>query len=115
MLLEGEDPSTLFAEDARHWVNIYAQLLEFKQRILERVAKAMPSLPPGAEAEVGKDLELITAEAHGVERRLAFWQQRHWELIGLDLNAQTHTMMYAGRRVYLTRREFQLLSFLADH
>jgi DNA-binding response OmpR family regulator len=115
MLLEGEDPSTLFAEDARHWVNIYAQLLEFKQRILERIGTSMPSPPPGADAEVRKDIELITAEAARVEQRLAFWQQRHWELIGLDLNAQAQTMMYAGRKVYLTRREFQLLSFLATH
>jgi hypothetical protein len=115
MLLEGEDPSTLFAEDARHWVTIYAQLLEFKQRILERVAGSMPSLPPGAESEVGKDLELITTEAVRVEHRLAFWRQRHWELIGLDLDTQAQTMMYAGRKVYLTKREFQLLSFLAAH
>jgi DNA-binding response OmpR family regulator len=115
MLLEGEDPSTLFAEDARHWVNIYAQLLEFKQRILERVTTAMPNLPPREGAEVAGDLQLITAETARVKSRLAFWQQRHWDLIGLDLNAQAQTMMYAGRRMYLTRREFQMLSFLAAH
>jgi DNA-binding response OmpR family regulator len=115
MLLEGEDPSTLFAEDARHWVNIYAQLLDFKQRILERIAAAMHDLPPQAAAAVERDVELIAAEARRVELRLAFWQQRHWELIGLDLNEDAHTLMYAGRKVYLTRREFQLLSFLADH
>ena len=114
-LLEGEDPSTDFAEDARHWVNIYAQLLEFKQRILERVSSSLPELPHPARAEVARDLEMISAEAGRVERRLAFWQRRHWELIGLDLNAQTHSMMHAGRKVYLTRREFQLLSFLAAH
>jgi DNA-binding response OmpR family regulator len=115
MLLEGEDPSTLFAEDARHWVNIYAQLLDFKQRILERIAGATHDLPSEAAVEVERDVELITAEAGRVELRLAFWQQRHWELIGLDLNEDAHTLMYAGRKIYLTKREFQLLSFLADH
>jgi DNA-binding response OmpR family regulator len=115
MLLEGEDPSTLFAEDARHWVNIYAQLLDFKRRILARVAAAMRDLPPEAAAEVEKDVELITAEVRRVEVRLAFWEQRHWELVGLDLNQDAHTLMYAGRKVYLTKREFQLLNFLAEH
>lgn len=115
MLLEGEDPATVFAEDARHWVNIYAQLLEFKQRILERVSTSLPELTPAARAEMAGDVEMISGEADRVERRLAFWQRRHWDLIGLDLNAQTHTMMHAGKKVYLTKREFQLLSFLAAH
>ena len=113
LLLEGEDPSTIFAEDARHWVSIYAQLLEFKQRLLQRVSVATEELPPQARAEVDRDLRIINAEALRVQRRLAFWQQRHWELIGLDLSEQDHSAMYAGKKVYLTKREFQLLSFLA--
>jgi DNA-binding response OmpR family regulator len=115
LLLEGEDPSTMFAKDARHWVSIYAQLLEFKQRLLQRVGAAVEELPAPARFEVNRDLEMINAEASRVQRRLAFWQQRHWELIGLDLSDQDHSAMYAGKKVYLTRREFQLLSFLADH
>jgi hypothetical protein len=115
LLLEVEDPATVFAEDARHWVNIYARLLEFKERVRERMTMAMSELPAQTCPEAHEELALLTDELARVQRRLAFWRQRHWELIGLDLCGEDHTVMYAGKRLYLTNREFQLLSFMAAH
>jgi hypothetical protein len=45
LALEGEDLKTSRWEDARHWMSIYADLLEFKRGILDRVRRAgSPSL-----------------------------------------------------------------------
>jgi DNA-binding response OmpR family regulator len=114
-LLEDEDPSTSFTEDARHWVTIYAQLVEFKRRLLDRVQSAMQGQGLERRAEMEREFELMKGELTRVESRLAFWQQRHWQMIGLDLDPEDHTVMYAGKKVHLTRREFQLLDFLASH
>jgi hypothetical protein len=42
--LEGEDLKTSHWEDARHWMSIYADLLEFKRGILQQ---ARPRLLAG--------------------------------------------------------------------
>lgn len=115
LLLEGEDPSTSFAEDARHWVAIYAQLVEFKHRLLERVEAAMQEPGSAGKAEMERELELMRAELARMEGRLAFWREKHWQMIGLDLCPQDRTVMFAGKQIHLTKREFQLLDFLVRH
>jgi hypothetical protein len=44
--LEGENLATSHWEDARHWMSIYADLLEFKRGILDRVRSDVASLQP---------------------------------------------------------------------
>jgi hypothetical protein len=44
--LEGEDLKTSHWEDARHWMSTYADLLEFKRRILDRVKRDLAGLQP---------------------------------------------------------------------
>lgn len=39
--LEGEDIATEHWEDARHWLSVYADLLQFKVGILARVARSL--------------------------------------------------------------------------
>ena len=36
-LIDGEDPGTMRAGDARRWIEIYSRLIEFKDELLERV------------------------------------------------------------------------------
>src|SRR5512135_1909477 len=43
--MPGEDIKTTHWEDARHWMSIYADLLEFKRGILERVRRDIARLP----------------------------------------------------------------------
>src|ERR1700688_106042 len=47
--LEGEDLKTTHWEDARHWMSIYADLLEFKRGLLERVERDVANLRPDAQ------------------------------------------------------------------
>ncbi|HYT12483.1 MAG TPA: winged helix-turn-helix domain-containing protein [Candidatus Nitrosopolaris sp.] len=113
--LEGEDIGTTRWEDARHWMSIYADLLEFKRGILRRVERDVASLKPQAQQVAAVDLEIIETQMHGYQERLDLWYRRIWELQGLWLDPAGRMVRHRGREVALTKREFQLLQFLLDH
>jgi DNA-binding response OmpR family regulator len=113
--LEGEDIATTRWEDARHWMSIYADLLEFKRGILSRVHRDMASLSPPAQKAATVDLEIIESQMDGYQERLDLWYRRLWELQGLWLDPAGRMVRHKGNEVALTKREFQLLQFLLDH
>jgi DNA-binding response OmpR family regulator len=113
--LEGEDIGTTHWEDARHWMSIYADLLEFKRGILARVERDLANLPEPAQRAAATDLEIIESQMHGYQDRLDLWYRRIWELQGLWLDPTGRMVRHQGHEVALTRREFQLLQFLLDH
>lgn len=115
LLLEGEDPSTVHADDARHWVNIYSELVAFNTGQRDRMRRELQEIPPEARTELEKELKLIDAQLDRVQDRLGFWYARHWDLIGLDIDWANRDLLHRGQRVSLTRRELQLLNFLARH
>src|SRR5712691_11401572 len=102
-LLPGEVPETRDLEDARQWVSIYRELVTFSERTLSRLRSA------------GGDADEPVMETHlrRLQSRLDFWEGRLWELAGLDLDVRRRVLNYAGQRVTLTRREAELLAFLA--
>jgi hypothetical protein len=57
--LEGEDIGTTRSEDARHWMSIYVDLLEFKRGILDRVRRDVAKLEPVAQRAAEADLKII--------------------------------------------------------
>ncbi len=113
--LEGEDLSTTHWEDARHWIAIYADLLRFKNGLLERVRRDIPNLLPAAQKAAAEDLTIIESQMHGYEARLELWYQRLWDLQGLMLDPEQSMIRHRDKEAHLTRREFQLLQFLIDH
>lgn len=113
--LEGEDIGTTRWEDARHWMSIYADLLEFKRGLLGRVKRDITNLPPPAQKAAAADLALIEAQMLGYQERLDLWYRRLWELHGLWVDPEGRMVRHKGREVALTKREFQLLQFLLDH
>jgi DNA-binding response OmpR family regulator len=113
--LEGEDLLTTRWEDARHWMSIYADLLEFKRGILDRVRRDLANLQPTAQKAAAIDVEIIETQMHGYEVRLDLWYRRLWELHGLWLDPAGRMVRHEGHEVALTKREFQLLQFLLDH
>lgn len=113
--LEGERLETTHWEDARHWMSIYADLLEFKRGILERINRDLDRLQPVARRAAEADVKLIEGQMEGYQNRLDLWFQRLWDLHGLLLDPEGRTVRYQGREAALTVREFQLLSFLLDH
>jgi hypothetical protein len=80
-LLEGEDEHTEYIDDAVHWTEVYAELLDFKQSLLELAEQRVAALDDDAGSEVREtDLKVLAAEAARFRRRLAFWQGRIGEL-----------------------------------
>ena len=111
--MEGEDPRTQHVEDARHWVSIYTQMLEFKERLLTRVDEEARGLPPPARDFVkADDIPMLEAERDRVHHRLVFWRRRHWELARIDLDQDARTISFEGHVVDLTQRELQLMEIL---
>jgi hypothetical protein len=113
--LEGEDLSTTRWEDARHWMSIYADLLEFKRGILGRMERDLSRLQPIAQKAAAVDVLIIEAQMFGYQERLDLWFARLWELQGLRLDPEGRMIRHRGREVALTKREYQLLQFLLDH
>ena len=102
-------------EDARHWMSIYVDLLEFKRGILDRVRHDIAKLPPPAQKAASMDVRIIEEQMYGYELRMELWNQRVLELKGLWLDPANRLLRHKGRDASLTRREFQLLKFLLDH
>jgi len=113
--LEGEHIETTDWEDARHWMSIYGDLLEFKRGILDRIKIDLAKLPPAARSAAQRDFTLIAAQMDGYQKRLDLWHQRLLELGGLWLEPEGRVIHYQGREAALTEREFQLLQFLLNH
>lgn len=113
--LDGEDLTTPRWEDARHWISIYVDLLEFKRGILARVRRDVANLAPQAQKAASSDLEIIETQMTGYQVRLDLWYQRIWELQGLWVDPAGRVVRHQGKEVSLTKREFQLLQFLLDH
>jgi DNA-binding response OmpR family regulator len=112
--LEGEDLKTSDWEDARYWMSIYADLLEFKRGILDRVVRDVARLQPLARNAAAADIQIIEDQMHGYQARLDLWYKRIWKLHGLWLDPEGRMIRHQGREVELTLREFQLLQFLLD-
>jgi hypothetical protein len=113
--LEGEDLKTTHSEDARHWMSIYADLLEFKRGLLDRVRHDIANLRPEAQKAANVDLRIIDDQMQGYQRRLDLWYRRIWDLQGLWLDPTGRLIRHKGQNLSLTKREFQLLQFLLKH
>jgi hypothetical protein len=113
--LEGEDLTTSHWEDARHWMSIYADLLEFKRGILDRVRRDVASFQPLARKAAEADVQIIEDQMQGYQAWLDMWYGRIWKLHGLWLDPEGRMIRHQRREVALTVREFQLLQFLLDH
>jgi DNA-binding response OmpR family regulator len=113
--LEGEDLKTSHWEDARHWMSIYADLLEFKRGLLERIRHDIAALRPDARKAAEVDLRIIDEQMQGYQTRLDLWYKRIWDLQGLWLDPTGRMIRHKGNDVALTKREFQLLQFLLSH
>jgi DNA-binding response OmpR family regulator len=116
-LIEGEDPDTPHAEDARHWLVVYTELVAFKESILMRTRQAAEVLGAGSAEEIRHtDLPLLERERDRFRGRLEFWRRRVRELgSGVGFDEGTRLIRHGGGSVRLTRREAELFAFLLTH
>src|SRR6202521_2935207 len=113
--LEGENIETEHGKAARHWMSIYDDLIRFKLRLLDRVRRELPKLPPVAQMAAVEDVTFIETQMEGYYSRLDLWYQRVWKLQGLWLDPNGRVLRHKGKEAVLTHREFELLQFLLDH
>jgi DNA-binding response OmpR family regulator len=114
-LLEGEDPQTVFAHDARHWIAVYREMIDFKDQLLARVEDQLRRLPKAARSDVtDNDIGLIQDQLDRYKRRIEFWYSKQWELEGLQVDLDTRVITYRERSVRLTKRELELLTMLVS-
>lgn len=113
-LIQGELSETRDLDDARQWVTIYRELVTFADRTLNRLRREAGGNADRDRVEAS-DADVRGMEGHlrRLQSRLEFWERRLWDLAGLDLDIRRRVLTYAGRRLTLTRREAELLSFLA--
>jgi hypothetical protein len=79
--LEREDPSTTSIEIAEVWVTAYAELVDFEQKLLDRVRNRLPRLSEAArhEAEL-TNIPMIIEHLQTFKYRLAHWRRRRLDL-----------------------------------
>jgi len=75
-LLDGEDPHTAFAEDARLWVRVYEQLFHFKFELLTRTRARIGTMLPAGQKELKTELAVMLRESERLYERLHYWQVR---------------------------------------
>jgi hypothetical protein len=109
-LIQGELPETKDVDDARQWVTIYRELVNFADRTLNRLRREGAG---NADSEGSADERWMEGHLRRLQSRLDFWERRLWELAGLDLDIRRRVLTYAGQRLILTRRESELLVYLA--
>jgi hypothetical protein len=74
--LPGEDPDRSDANDARHWVHVYDELLHFKHEAIDMAEKTARELPQPADVEIGMDVEVMRIQAQRLHNRAAYWRNR---------------------------------------
>jgi DNA-binding response OmpR family regulator len=114
-LFSGENPNTEHAGDAAHWMTIYRELIAFHEGVLSRNGHGGSWAPEDPAASMSLDVAALRSQLKNYRRRLDFWSDRHWELRGLAIDGRSRQVTHGEHGVHLTRREFQLLSFFADH
>jgi DNA-binding response OmpR family regulator len=114
-LLEGENPMTMYKQDARHWIAVYQQMISFKDELLGRIRAQVERLPPQGRRDVMEnDVSILEIQLSRYQRRIEFWYARQWELEGLSIDVSRRTIAYRERSIHLTNREYQLFARLAD-
>jgi len=75
-LLPGEQTSISSGnlEDVKHWVSVYAELVDFKDALLDEIHNQGEQVSDEGRAELANDEKLLQAEAARLKRRLEYWQ-----------------------------------------
>jgi hypothetical protein len=83
-LLRGEPADSVHEDDARLWIQVYLELIEYKRRLLSATRDTLAGMAEGpARREVAvTDLVILQSEVSRFTRRLEFWKRRLTESVG---------------------------------
>src|SRR5258706_12816832 len=94
-LREGDDPDTVFASDARHWIAVYREMIGFNEELLGRLGDQLKRLPRSArDGAVDNDVSLIA----GQDRKSVGWGKSvdlgGRRIIKIKIDDKTRTVAY---------------------
>jgi len=75
-LLDGEYPATADLADARHWHQVYSELVRFTEEALALSRQSRAALVSGVARDLDADLQLIARQRDRLRSRLEFWEQQ---------------------------------------
>jgi hypothetical protein len=80
--MDGEgNPRTASMEQAQYWTQIYREILDVEEQVLERIQALMAKQSPQARREVElTNVPVVVAQAKRFRQRLGFWMARVEEL-----------------------------------
>jgi hypothetical protein len=80
--MDGEsDPHVASLEQALYWRQIYREILEMEEKVLDRIKLLMAEQSPQARHEVElTNVPVVVAQAERFRQRLGFWSARVHEL-----------------------------------
>lgn len=61
-------------QDAKHWVDVYRELFDFKSALMHELNQQRGRVDPDGQSEVRNDESIFQREAARLERRLRFWE-----------------------------------------
>jgi hypothetical protein len=73
---EEESESSPIAADARHWADVYEELMSFKRNLLDTVHEQRDEVSESARHEVESDRAVLETEYARLHRRYLFWSAR---------------------------------------
>lgn len=111
-LMQGEDPRSRNPSDARTWIRVYEQLIDFKHRLLGDIDRELERMPEPLHAIVRDDMAIIQEQLDRYQGRAEYWYARQLELEDVMVDEATRTITHRGSIVQLTTRELQLLQTL---
>ena len=63
-------------DDIKHWVKVYEELVDFKDKLLDEVHEQHTNVTDEGRAELKNDEKLLQNEAARLKRRLAYWKSQ---------------------------------------
>lgn len=81
--LNGENPATATIDQARHWADVYEQLVQFKRELLGLCQRyAVHSEPEVARAIRETDMIMLEVQVSRFRQKRDYWKIRATELSG---------------------------------
>ena len=72
---EGSSINTGDEQTIRHWLEVYRQLYDFKEHLLQEIEEQGQHVAPPGQAELDNDRKMLEREAARVQDRIKFWEQ----------------------------------------
>ena len=75
-LMDGENRERYDAQDIAHWRAVYADMIQFKERLLGDTREHIRQVPETQKELGGTDIPFLEAEMKRLQGGLKFWESR---------------------------------------